>query len=376
MTVSRAALLLLALAGPAVTACKDKPAKAEDGAGSAAATKPSAISLPVVGQEVRKGDLVLSVTTTGQVRSDAMAHLKAEATGTVQAVLVIPGQHVSRGQTLVRLDPRPLDLAVREAQAAVDQANMTYRDNIEPDSIVSGKPPTEERRQNALARSGLSAARVRLERAKYERERGDISAPFAGVVDRVDVAAGERISAGQDVATVVDMGNLRIEAAVLEHDLPLIRVGGLATVTTAAAPGAPVTGRVSAVLPLVDSTTRAGRALVRVKSNGSLRPGMYADVRLESTRLPNRILVPAPSVIEREGRPLVFVVKNGRAQWTYVNPGRSNGVDTEILPDSSTGQIPVAVGDTVLVEGHLTLTHDAPVRVVPKVEAAPAGTTP
>ena len=175
---------------------------------------------------------------------------------------------------------------------------------------------------------------------------------------------------------MVDMGNLRIEAAVLEHDLPLIRVGGLATVTTAAAPSAPVTGRVSAVLPLVDSATRAGRALVRVEEQRLLRPGMYADVRLESTRLPDRIIVPAPSVIEREGRPLVFVVKNGRAQWTYVNPGRSNGVDTEILPDSSTGQIPVAVGDTVLVEGHLTLTHDAPVRVVPKVEAAPAGTTP
>jgi RND family efflux transporter MFP subunit len=376
MTVTRAAVFALLLLAPAtLQGCRDKAAQPEDGA-APAASKPSAISLPVVGETVRKGDLVLSVTTTGQVRSDAMAHLKAEATGTIQAVTVIPGQHVRRGQVLVRLDPRPLDLAVREAQAAVDQATMTYRDNIEPDSIVSGKAPTEERRQNALARSGLGAARVRLERAKYERERGDITAPFDGIVDRVDVVAGERISAGQDVATIVDMGNLRIEASVLEHDLPLIRVGGLAMVTTAAAPGQPVTGRVAAVLPLVDSATRAGRALVRVRSNGSLRPGMYADVRLESTRLANRILVPAPAVIEREGRPLVFVVKNGRAQWTYVNPGRSNGTDTEILPDSSTGQIPVAVGDTVLVEGHLTLTHDAPVRVVPKAEAAPAETTP
>lgn len=375
MTTTRALLSAFALVAlaEAPLACKNEP---PDGGKASAPTKPSAISLPVVGETVRKGDLVLSVTTTGQVRSDAMARLKAEATGTVQGVSVIPGQHVHRGQVLVRLDPRPLDLAVREAQAAVDQANMTYRDNIEPDSIVSGKPPSEERRQNALARSGLSAARVRLERARYERERGDITAPFDGVVDRVDVAAGERVSAGQDVATIVDMGNLRIEASVLEHDLPLIRVGGLATVTTAASPNTPVTGRVAAVLPLVDSATRAGRALVRVRSNGALRPGMYADVRLESTRLANRILVPAPSVIEREGRPLVFVVKNGRAQWTYVNPGRSNGTDTEILPDSSTGQIPVAVGDTVLVEGHLTLTHDAPVHVVARVEAAPGGSTP
>ncbi len=372
MTALRRATLVLAVAAPVLLGgCKARDAAAGTGRDSAAgATKPSAISLPVVGQTVRKGDLVLSVVTTGQVRSDAMSRLKAEAGGTVQAVMVVPGQRVAKGQAIVRLDPRPLDLAVREAQAAVDQASMTYRDNIEPDSIVSGKAPTEERRQNALARSGLSGARVRLERAKYDRERATISAPFSGIIDRVDVSAGERISAGQDVATVVDMGNLRIEAAVLEHDLPLIKVGGLATVTTAAAPDQPATGRVSAVLPLVDSATRAGRALVRVKSNGTLRPGMYADVRLESTRLANRILVPAASVIEREGRPLVFVVKDGRAQWTYVNPGRTNGVDTEILPDSSTGQIPVAVGDTVLTEGHLTLTHDAPVRVVAKTEPA------
>jgi multidrug efflux pump subunit AcrA (membrane-fusion protein) len=91
---------------------------------------------------------------------------------------------------------------------------------------------------------------------------------------------------------------------------------------------------------------------------------MYADLRLEATRLPDRILVPSRAVIERDGRPLVFVVKGGRAQWVYINPGRNNGVDTEVLPDSSSNQIPVAVGDTVLIEGHLTLTHDAPVKLV------------
>jgi HlyD family secretion protein len=95
---------------------------------------------------------------------------------------------------------------------------------------------------------------------------------------------------------------------------------------------------------------------------------MYADVRLEATRLPNRIMVPAAAVIERDGRPLVFVVKGGRAQWVYIFPGRTNGFETEVLPDSASGLIPVAVGDTVLVEGHLTLTHDAPVKLIAKQE--------
>ena len=137
-------------------------------------------------------------------------------------------------------------------------------------------------------------------------------------------------------------------------------------ITSAGAPGRVIRGRIDAVLPLVDSTTRAGRAIVRVVGDGTLKPGMYADVQLEATRLSSRRLVPARAVIERDGRPLVFVVKGGRAQWTYINPGRSNGSDTEVLPDSATGQIPVQPGDAVIVEGHLTLTHDAPVKITPR----------
>jgi RND family efflux transporter MFP subunit len=376
-SIVRAGLCAALLLAPTLAGCKGEDAKAEGAAAKPDSTRaPStSLSLPVVGDPVRKGDLVLTVTTTGQVRSDAVSRLRAEAAGTVQKVLVVPGQRVTRGQPLVQLDPRPFDLAVAEAQALVDQAEIQYLDNIVPDSIVSGKPPSAERRRNALARSGLATNRVRLDKVKLDRERATILAPFDGIVERVDVATGERVGANQDVATVVDIANLRIEAAVLEHDLGLIRVGGEALISTAAAPDQPMAGRVMAVLPLVDSTTRAGRAIVRVRpaqgahGRALLQPGMYADVRLEATRLSGRTLVPTSAVIERDGRPLVFVVKDGRAQWVYITPGRSNGRDTEVLPDSATGQLPLAVGDTVLIDGHLTLTHDAPVKVTARKRA-------
>jgi len=330
---------------------------------TAAAEPRSNVSLPVAAEAVRDGDLVLSVNTTGQVRSDAEATLKAELAGTIEEVLVRPGDRVRSGQPLVRLDGRSFDLAVREAEAAVDEAKLRFLEEIVPESLASGKGPSPARRTNAYTKAGVQSAEVRLEKAKLDRERATVTAPFDGVVDRVSVAKGERVSGGQEVTKVVNLSDLRIEAAVLEHDLPLIKVGGQALVSTAADPTRQAIGRVVAVLPLVDSTTRAGRAYVRVPGNAALRPGMYADIRLEANRLTGRRLVPARAVIERDGRPLVFVVKNGRAQWTYITPGRSNGVDTEVLPDSATGQIPVTPGDEVIVEGHLTLTHDAPVRV-------------
>lgn len=363
-------LLALCVVVTVLTGCsKGRTAEAADTTTAPTAAADSTpeprsnVSLPVAAEEVRDGDLVLSVTTTGQVRSDAEATLKAELAGTIESVLVRPGDPVRRGQPLVQLDPRPFDLAVREAEAAVTEAELRFLEEIVPESLASGKGPSPARRANAYTKAGVQSAEVRLEKAKLDRERATIVAPFDGVVDRVVVAKGERVSGGQEVTKVVSLSDLRVEASVLEHDLPLIKVGGQALVSTAADRTRQSIGRVVAVLPLVDSTTRAGRAYVRVPGNNALRPGMYADVRLEANRLTNRRLVPARAVIERDGRPLVFVVKNGRAQWTYINPGRSNGVDTEVLPDSTTGQIPVNPGDEVIVEGHLTLTHDAPVRV-------------
>lgn len=334
----------------------------------------SQLALPVTAESARDGDLVLRVNTTGQIRSDAAIKMRAEAAGTVADVMVKPGTRVTKGQVLVKLDPYPFDLAVREAQATADESEQRFFESFVPESLVTGVGPTPEQRKALMNKAGLTGARLRLERARFELTRATITSPVDGMVDIVDVAAGERVSNGQQLLTVVDTRNLRIEAQVLEHDLPLIRTGGEAMVTSAGAPGKAIRGRIDAVLPMVDSLTRAGRAIVRVVGDGTLRPGMYADVQLEASRLTNRRLVPARAIIERDGRPLVFVVKDGRAQWTYILPGRSNGVETEVLPDSITGVIPVNPGDDVIVEGHLTLTHDAPVSVQAPREIPPADT--
>jgi HlyD family secretion protein len=251
--------------------------------------------------------------------------------------------------------------------AQLSTAKLNYRVEIEPDSL-SGAPVTEAKRAYATAKSGLEAANIAVDRARLALEHVSVRAPYDGVIEKVTVAEGDRISSGADVAVIVDLTNLRVEAQVLEHDIPLVRVGGDAQVTVAAMPDKLFHGTIAAVLPLVDSVTRAGRAAIRLKGDGTLRPGMYADIRLEANRLPNRIIVPAKAVIERDSRPLVFVVRDGRAEWVYINPGRTNTRETEVLPDSATGEIPLKAGDIVLTEGHLTLSHQAPVRLTEKRE--------
>ncbi|MEN9507464.1 MAG: hypothetical protein RLZZ621_27 [Gemmatimonadota bacterium] len=338
----------------------DSPTRAIGEPPASAAT----VQLPVVIDRVISADLVLRVKTAGQVRSEAVVPLKAEVAGTVLQLLVRPGSTVRTGQPLLKFDPYPFDLAAREAQARADEAEQRFLESFVPESLVTGRGPNLDQRRSLMNKSGLTMARLQLERARYEQARAVITSPVSGMVQSVSVATGEKVISGQPVVTVVDTKRLTVDAQVLEHDLPLIRVGGDARITTAGASVNMVRGRIEAILPLVDTVARAGRAVVRIADADHLRSGMYVDVQLEATRLRNRRLVPTRAVIERDGRPLVFVVRDGRAQWTYIVPGRNNSTHTEVLPDSSTGEIPVQPGDAVIVNGHLTLTHDAPVRVV------------
>jgi len=373
-TVLPLGLILVLLATPGCRG-RDGGAGGGDSASSSQTRPDSTLALPVVGALVRRGDLVLSVRATGAVRAERLVTLKVETQGTVSEVLVRPGQRVDSGQVLVRLDPRPLDLAVREAEGALDEARTRLTDALIGDSTADTSAAARLRREGARMRSGIAGAEARLERARLDRERATIAAPFGGTVDRVGVVAAQRVSVGEEVARLVDLGSLVIEASVLEHDLPYVRAGGQATVVPSASPDTRYRGTIVAVLPVVDTLTRAGRVLVRVRTaDGRLRPGMYADVQLEASRLVGRVLVPAGAVIERDGRTLVFRARGGRADWVYVPLGRSNGVETEVLADSVAGRTLVEPGDTVLVGGHLTLTHDAPIRV--RIQQQVPGTRP
>ncbi|MEO7360622.1 MAG: efflux RND transporter periplasmic adaptor subunit [Gemmatimonadaceae bacterium] len=355
----------------APTACKNGDAIAKestDGAPAAAdapgpGTRPDSLSLPVVAEDARDGDLVLRVNTTGMIRSEAVVKLTAEVGGVIVQLPVRSGAAVRKGDLILKLDPQPFDMAVRSAQSKLDEAQQRMLESYAPESIVTGKSPSAEQRRAFASKAGLTGAQLDLEKARIEQTKSLLYAPFDGVLDAVVVTLGERINSSQAIATIVDPIHLRVDAQVFEHDLAVLRPGNEAFITSAGAPGRELHGRVETILPMLDSATHAGRAIVRFDGDGRLRPGMYAEVQLESMRLPNRRLVPARAIIERDGRPLVFVVRDGRAQWTYIEVGRSNGVDTEVLPDTVTGVIPVNPGDKVIVDGHLTLTHDASVTI-------------
>ena len=370
------AIVCLAVCTPSTAS--EGPARALPWRGDSAAwsaEQPETGAVPeaaeVVAAPARDGELILWVSASGVVQANAVMTLRADVAGTIARVHGREGGHVRAGDPLVVLEAEPFDLQAQEAEARLAEAELRMQDSYLPESLVTGHAPSAAQRQARQIRAGVLSARLVAVRARRDRAHATIRSPMTGTIDRLMVGPGEQLAVGQPIARLVDAGELIVETHVLEHDLPRIRRGTRARIHSVVEPARPRMAQVEAVLPTVDTVSHAGRVLVRLSVPGSLRPGMSVEVELEGERLATRRLVPSPAILERDGRALVFVLRDGRAHWTFVVPGRSNGIDTELLPDPVTGAHALAAGDVVLVDGHQTLTHEAPVRAVAAARASP-----
>jgi HlyD family secretion protein len=213
----------------------------------------------------------------------------------------------------------------------------------------------------AAARSGVSQARADLERARLNLERTEIRAPFDGIITGLVLSAGQQVMLNQTICTLVDNVNIEAEIGVLEADVGKIAPGGAALLAVPAL-GDTLDVAVDVVSPRFDPTTRTCQVLLRVKNDdGRLRPGMFARALISGQRFKDRLLVPREAILMRDGRPLVFKVEDDRARWLYVDLGESNEHMVEIRSVLQGGTLDP--GDRVVVSDHLTLAHDAKIKV-------------
>ena len=242
--------------------------------------------------------------------------------------------------------------ALREAEARLESARIDYAAMAFDDSSVS-----DEKRGRMAARTGVTGAEQAVARAQLDLDATVLAAPFDGEVVSVAVAVGERAQPDRVLVTIVDRSRIRIPAEVLESSFARLSPGTSATVRFPALGDVRFAGTVTALAPELDTARGTGIAYVEIANqDGRIKPGMYCEVDVEAARYDARLAVPRPAVLERSRRLLVFLARNGRAEWSYVDTGLESDDRIEITSG-------VAPGDTVLVDGHLTLAHGAPIRV-------------
>lgn len=331
------------------------------------------VAIPVQGARAVRGELVMSVSAAGQAEAWQKTVLVAQVTGRVTSLPVSEGDAVRAGQPVVGLDGAEYSLSVEEAEAALREAQGKMREATLLDDQISDAQVRADRQTAARSRSGVDAAEVRVRRARLDLSRTRLSAPFAGRVASLKAVPGQWVRQGDELMTLVSLDPIRVQVQVLESELAHLAPGHTASVSFAAFPGERFTGRIQTLNPIVESGTRTARVTVLVPNpGGRILPGMYARVSLEARRFANRVLVPRAALLERDRRTMLFVYdgagSSGSAKWRYVTTGLQNDSTVEIVSGTDTDS--VAPGETVLVDGHYTLIHDARIRLVDDVRAA------
>ena len=327
------------------------------------------IAIPVSAALVLRDTFVMSVSASGQARALARTLLTAEVEGPVTEVLVAEGTYVRRGQVLARIDPERYDFELEKARASMETAEAQFAELTLFDDEIEDEELRAERRRMARAKSGLTSAEVAVREAELNVERATVRAPFAGALANLAIVPGERLQQRDSIAEIVDITRVKIEVQVLETEVPYLEPGRDARVTLSAFPDRVMMGQVESINPVVDPRTRAARVTVMLPNpDGSVKPGMYARVRIAARLYANRTMVPRGSILERDNRTLVFVFEpdsegasRGTAKWTYVTTGLENDAYFEIVEGDGTTML--EPGQIVLTEGHYTLIHDARVQV-------------
>lgn len=192
-----------------------------------------------------------------------------------------------------------------------------------------------------LAYWDISADQIRrIEESGEPSKTLTLHSPATGIVVEKNVVEGDRIMPGMTVYRIADLSRVWIEAEVFEKDLALVKEGQRGEVSFAAYPGQLFTGRVTYVHPTVSVQSRTARVRLELSNpNLALKPGMYAQIRLEALPARPTLVVPRSAVNETGERALVFVqAANGALLPREVTTGRTSGQYMEILSGLETGE--------------------------------------
>ncbi len=166
--------------------------------------------------------------------------------------------------------------------------------------------------------------------------------------------------------TLIDLRSLYVDADILENEIGLVQSGSNAKVSFTAFPGESFAGSIVSINPLIDIEKKTRRVTVLIDNPANrLIAGMFATVVLDAEILEDRLLVPKEAIVLRDDRPVVFIAReneNGelRAVWSYVETGKQNEEFVEII----SSKFDLKPGESVVIDNHYTMIHDAKIRKV------------
>src|SRR5262245_35073799 len=334
--------------------------------------------VPVVTAHVVQKAMPITIGVIGTVEPSQTVSVRAQITGELTAVAFTEGDDVQKGQLLFSLDRRPLEAALKQAEAnlardiaqATNARSQAQRYEDLANRGIATKEQLETARTAATALDAtVGADRATVENARVQLQYATINAPIAGRTGALMVHEGNLVRANDTTALVVinQIAPINVSFAIPEARLPefknYLAQGSLqleARPPNEAA--APSRGKVAFVDNQVDPTT----GTIRVKgaftnTDRRLWPGQFVNVVVTLTTDPTAIVVPTPAVQAGQQGQYVFVVKPDQtADLRNVTVARGGGGGTGVKEGLTVGETSVTDGQIRLVPGSRVSVKEGP----------------
>ena len=340
----------------------------------------------VVAREITSGGGDRTVlNASGYVTARRAATVSSKVTGKVVEVLIEEGMKVTEGQVLARLDDTNVKASLAVAQAQSESAKTAVEETRAQlkQAELEFQRTTELAKQRIASQADLDRAEsdAKALAARLERQERDVTvaerqvalwrqqmddlvirAPFAGIVTTKDAQPGEMISpvsAGggytrTGIGTVVDMDSLEIEIDVNESYINRVEPGQPVEATLDAYPDWKIPCKVVAIIPTADRQKSTVKVRVGFdKLDPRILPEMAVKVAFRETGAGagHAVIIPKSSVRNQDGRDVVFVVQNGRAERRAVTVASAQDDEAVLSAGVSAGESVIVDSPAGLAEG-------------------------
>ena len=348
----------------------------------------AAVVRTVAVRETASGGQRTLLNASGYVTARREATVSSKVTGKVIEVMIEEGMKVEAGQILARIDASNVqansDLVKAQLAAARSSLTETRVRVDEAERELQRMTKLESQKIATQADWDRADATLKSWKARLERQTADVTvaesevalwkqqlddtvirAPFSGIVTSKNAQPGEMISpmsAGGSftrtgICTIVDMGSLEMEVDVNESYINRVESGQPVQATLDSYGDWKIPAKVIAIIPTADRQKATVKVRVGFdKLDPRILPHMGVKVAFQSTddgQAVNRSIgVPKSAVRQREGRDIVWVVRDGKVERRAVTTGGVTGDEVVIAAGLSGGEKVVIEGPSDLAEGN------------------------
>lgn len=303
---------------------------------------------------VTRGPIAESLETFGTTEFDPerTRSVSLVRAGEVWDVAVVAGLAVHQGDPLLTLGPVPQGSP--QVQNAIIDLRFAEQALSRARRLADLHLATNQDVQQAEKNVAASRAALRALGAAASETTETIRAPEDGIVSQVQVTKGSVVQAGQVAVVVASSSAMAVRTGFEVEDVPRLSQGLEVRLAAVYAPPGEKTAaaRLARLHRMADPGTQLVEALIAVADPPSwMVAGERVRVRVILASAEDAVRVPREALLEREGKPGVFVVRDGLAHWQPVETGLRSDAAVQVLGGLSGGETVATTGRTALSDG-------------------------